>query len=410
MIRFLVGRLIGAVVALWVIVTISFFLMRFAPGGPFDQERELPPTVKANRWLLYNMGNEVVAPEPGVVTRLGDVEVGQAYEGGTFLATVRSEGPVRIGLASLEGVAPREYRFVMPNDGSLEALPLAVGDTLPGGARIAVVPKTGWEQYFDSIGSYIQLDFGVTFTSEGERTVSEELARAFPISMELGLYSLFFAVLFGTAIGLVAGLRQNTWVDYTSMSGAMLGISVPTMVSGPILIYLFVLGADGFICGAGGLWEQCLPYGGWEPPAGSSASAWQYRVLPVMTLSLVYMAYFARLTRGGMLEVIRSDYIRTARAKGLRDRRVVTHHALKGAILPTVTFLGPAMASIVTGSVVVERVFGIPGLSEYFITPALNRDYPMVLGVVVVYSALLILMNILVDIAYTFLDPRVTYD
>jgi len=382
MLRFLVKRIFGALITLWLIVTASFFLMRFAPGSPFDQERELAASVKANRWLLYGMGNEVTTPVAGRITSVADPEIGADYDEGTWLAT-------------LEDADGTEHRFEMPNDGSLEALPVSVGLDLPEGGRIAVVSKTPWQQYTSSIGRYITLDFGVTFTSGGERTVMEELSHAFPISLELGVYALIFALILGVTLGLLAGLRQNTWVDYTAMSGAMLGISIPTMVSGPLLIAIFVIGLG---------W---LPYGGWDPPAGSEWSAFSYRILPVITLGLVYTAYFARITRGGMLEVIRSDYIRTARAKGLSDRRVVTRHALKGAVLPTVSFLGPAMARIVTGSVVVERVFGIAGLSEYFVKPAIDRDYPLVLGTVVIYSALLILMNLLVDIAYTFLDPRV---
>lgn len=395
MLRFILGRLVGAVFVLWIIVTITFFLMRFAPGGPFDQERELPPNVKANRWLLYDMGVEVATPEPVTITDVAPLEVGAEYPAGTYLATGTAEGPLSVGLMRLDGVPKRTYRFLLPNDGTLEALPVTQDAELPAFGRVAVVPKTSTQQYFDAIGNYAQLDFGVTFTSEGERTVSEELARAFPISMQLGLVALALAILIGVTIGLVAGLKQNTWIDYTAMSGAMIGISVPSMVLGPTLIAIFVLGLG---------W---LPYGGWDPSPGSEWATWQIRLLPIVTLALTYAAPFARITRGGMLEVIRSDYIRTARAKGLGETRVVTRHALKGALLPTVSYLGPATARILTGSVVVERVFGIAGLSEFFVTPALNRDYPMVLGVVVVYSVLLIFLNLVVDIAYTFLDPRV---
>ena len=383
MLRFIARRLFGAALALWVIVTLSFFLMRFAPGGPFDEERQLAPAAKANRWLAYGMGLELTTPEPAVVVAVADLRLGREYPEGTWLATLRPTAPG----------AP-ERRVAMPHDATLEDLPLTAGATLPAGARLAVVPKTGWQQYVDAIGRYLVLDFGVTFSSAGERTVAEEIARALPISLELGLWALAFALLLGVTLGLLAGLRQNTWVDYTAMSGAMLGISIPTMVTGPLLIAVFVLGLG---------W---LPYGGWDPPAGSPWSPFAYRVLPVVTLGLVYAAYFARITRGGMLEVIRADYIRTARAKGLSERQVVLRHALKGALLPTLSFLGPAFARIVTGSVVVERVFGIAGLSEYFVTPALNRDYPLVLGVVVVYSALLLFMNLLVDLAYALLDPR----
>ncbi|MCA9515824.1 MAG: ABC transporter permease subunit, partial [Myxococcales bacterium] len=299
MLRFILGRLVGAVFVLWIIITITFFLMRFAPGGPFDQERELPPNVKANRWLLYNMGVEVATPEPAVVTDVAKLETGEEYPEGTYLATATAAGDLKLGLMTLRDVPPRTYRFTLPNDGTLEALPVTADTELPAFGRIAVVPKTSWQQYLDSVGDYMQLDFGVTFTSEGERTVKEELGRAFPISMQLGLISLALAILIGVTIGLVAGLKQNTWIDYTAMSGAMVGISVPSMVLGPILIAIFVLGLG---------W---LPYGGWDPSPGSEWAAWQIRLLPIITLALTYAAPFARITRGGMLEVIRSDYIRT---------------------------------------------------------------------------------------------------
>lgn len=385
MLRFILNRLMGAVIVLWVIVSASFFMMRCAPGGPFDEEKALSPNVEANKWTKFGMGDEVVSPVDGTIIKLGAITAGDEYEEDVLLAVVQDA----------QGV---EHNVTMPSDGQVKVFTAELDKAIEAGERVAVIPKPLWDQYLTSLANYAQLDFGVTFTSDGARTVMEELAQAFPISMQLGLFSMFFALLFGISIGLIAGLKQNTLTDYTLMSGAMVGISIPTMVSGPILIAIFVLGL------------QWLPYGGWDPPPGSEWSAWQYRILPVITLGLVYTAYIARLTRGGMLEIIRSDYIRTARAKGLSERQVVTRHALKGAILPTVSFLGPAMAGIVTGSVVVERVFGIAGLSEYFITPALNRDYPMVIGVIVVYSAILVVLNLIVDIAYTFLDPRVSYD
>jgi oligopeptide transport system permease protein len=387
MMRFIAGRLVGALVVLWIIVTLSFFLMRFAPGGPFDADRKLPPNVEANKWLLFGMGVEVVAPVSGTIQALTPLVLQrETYAAGTALATI----------APADGSAP--VVVALPHEGIVVSLGLdpatAVGTAIEKGARLAVVPKPLHLQYVDAIANYVRLDFGVTFMSDGTRAVTDELARALPVSFQLGAMAMIVALLLGIPAGLLAGLRQNTWVDWTVMSSAMVGVSVPTMVSGPLLIGLLALGAGLF------------PVGGWEA-SDDTWSTWQYRVLPVFTLALAYVPTIARLTRGGMLEVIRSDWIRTARAKGVSEFRIVTRHALKGALLPTVSWLGPGVASIVTGSIVVERIYGIPGLSEYFVTPAINRDYPMVIGVIVVYSAILVLLNLIVDIAYTALDPRV---
>ena len=377
MVRFVAGRLLGAVVVLWVIITLSFFMMRFAPGSPFDEDRRLPPAVEANKWLVFDMGEIVAAPAAGIVSLEADLVEGYEYPEGTLIGTVTT---------AAGEVLPIE----MATGGKLVSIDVEEGDQVDAGARLGVIPKSLVVQYVTALGNYARLDFGKTLSSDGQRSVYENLMLGLPKSAELGLYALIFALLFGVSAGLYAGLKQNTRGDYVVMSFSMIGISVPTIVSGPILIMIF------------GLWLGWLPVSGWD--------SWQHKILPVLTLGLVYTASFARLTRGGMLEVVRSDYIRTARAKGLDERRVVTRHALKGAILPTVSFLGPAIARMVSGSVVVEKVFGIPGLAEYFVTPAFNRDYPMVIGVVVLYSLLLIVMNLVVDIAYTFLDPRVSYD
>lgn len=471
MLRFILGRLAGSMVVIWIIVTFSFFLMRFAPGSPFDEDRKLPPAVEANKWIIYDMGKEVLSPHAGIVTAKPELIQGAEYEEGTVLCT-------------LEKADGSTFDVVQDVSGRLVSLLCEPGDEVGEGQRVAVIPKSLFSQYLTSIKNYAMLDFGKTISSDGTRSVSENLALGFPISLELGLWAMIVALILGVGAGLLAGLRNNTWVDYTAMSVAMIGISVPTIVSGPLFIYFFVHGTEWFPFGG---WGEVAPWGllllpigfgiaagvlpklrtlflvlfacslvlhftyvGWETarapiaPAiyalvglGAAAfflpkyralllgmlisiavcyflyAAWpgiSRKVLPILTLGFVYMASFARLTRGGMLEIISSDYIRTARAKGLNERDVVLKHAFKGAFLPTVSFLGPAVARIVTGSIVVERVFSIPGLADYFVVPALNRDYPMVLGVVVVYSALLIFMNLLVDIAYTFLDPRVTYD
>jgi oligopeptide transport system permease protein len=376
MLRFILARLLSSVVVIWTVITLSFLLMRFAPGSPFDADRRLPAQVEANKWIDFGLGEEIVASIDGVVS-LGPVVEGAQYAEGVLICT----------LTGSDGVV---VQVPMTTAGKLVTLGVRDGDVVEADQRLAVVPKPMLDQYLSSLIRYATLDFGVTISSEGQRTVWENLTAALPISMELGLWALVLALLLGVGSGLLAGLKQNTWIDHTVMSAAMVGLSVPTIVSGPLFIVIFVYELEWF------------RYGSWE--------TWQDKVLPIVTLGLVYTASFARLTRGGMLEVIRSDYIRTARAKGLSERTVVMRHALKGAMLPTVSYLGPAIARIVTGSIIVERVFGLPGLGEFFITPALNRDYPMVLGVVVLYAMLLVLMNLLVDIAYTFLDPRVSYE
>lgn len=218
-------------------------------------------------------------------------------------------------------------------------------------------------------------------------TVGELIRTSFPVSLTLGLLAMAFALVAGVSAGIVGALRQNTIWDYATMSVALIGISVPNFVLGPILILIFSLGL------------------GWFPPARWEGPSTM--VLPALTLGAAYAAYIARLTRAGMLEVISSDFVRTAHAKGLSERQVVLRHALKGGLLPVVTFLGPAMASIITGTVVIEKIFQVPGLGYYFVQSALDRDYSMVLGVVTFYAAILMFMNLMVDIAYTYLDPRV---
>jgi len=386
MLRFIFIRLLGGVATLFIIVTLSFFLMRFAPGSPFDEDRKLPPQVEANKWIWYGMGEEIVSPVAGIITVMGQDDEGRdLIQGADYLS-----GQVLATITPADGSEPTLVE--MPGDGKLVALAVKVGAKVEAGDRIAVVPKPLFMQYIDTLWNYIQGNFGRTISSDGEREVWENIELALPVSLELGFWALLLAMILGVAAGLFAGLKQNTWGDYTVMSVSMIGISVPTIVSGPIFIAIFILGMP----------ELGFRLGEWETV--------QDRILPVLTLSLVYVASFARLTRGGMLEIIHSDYIRTARAKGIPETQVVTRHALKGAILPTVSYLGPAAARIITGSVVVEAVYNLPGLATYFIAPALARDYPMVLGVVVLYSILLITMNLVVDIAYTFLDPRVTYD
>ena len=304
MARYLVRRLIGFPSVLLVVVTASFFIMRLAPGGPFDMERALPEAVRTNIEARYHL----------------------------------DESPAR--------------------------------------------------QYVRYLSDVLRGDLGPSFRYP-DRTVNELLALGFPVSVTLGVCALSLARAGGGAAGVVAAIRHNRWVDYLTMSFALGGVSVPNFVLGPLLILVFAL------------WLGWLPVAGW--------GTWRHLVLPSVTLAAFYTAYVARLARAGMLEVILQDWVRTARAKGLREAVVVTRHALPGALLPVVSYLGPAAARALTGSVVVETIFGIPGVGRYFIQSALNRDYTMVLGTVVFFSGLLIAFNLIVDCLYAYLDPRVTY-
>jgi oligopeptide transport system permease protein len=300
--RYILRRLAGFVPVLFVIVTCSFFLMRLAPGGPFDQERALPAQVRANIEAKYHLDEPV------------------------------------------------------------------------------------WRQYVRYLGDVARGDLGPSFRYP-DRSVTELLALGLPVSLTLGACALLVAVGIGGTAGILAGLRRNTLLDHLTMSLALGGISVPNFVLGPLLMLVFAVGL------------------GWLPVAGWGT--WAHLVLPSVTLGAFYAAYVARLTRAGMLEVVGQDFIRTARSKGLREAAVVLRHALPNAALPVVTYLGPASAAVLTGSVVVENIFSIPGVGRYFVGSALNRDYTMVLGTVVLYSGILVLLNLVVDVLCAYLDPRI---
>ncbi|MFP5358799.1 MAG: oligopeptide ABC transporter permease OppB [Gammaproteobacteria bacterium] len=304
MLRFAAMRLLTAVPTLLLLVTAAFFMMRAAPGGPFDSERVLAPEVQKQLEAAYHLD---------------------------------------------------------------ESLP---------------------QQYLRYLGSLLQGDLGPSFQYAGFN-VNELIAAGFPVSLQLGLLAMLLALLVGVSAGIYAALHQNRLPDYTVMTLAMTGISIPNYVVAPLLILLFAITLG---------W---LPAGGWE--AGSLAN----RVLPVIALALPQIAYIARLTRGSMIEVLRQNFIRTARAKGLPERVVLLRHALRPALLPVLSYLGPAAAGIITGSVVIEQIFGIPGLGRYFVQGALNRDYTLVMGVVIFYGVLIVLFNFLVDLLYGVLDPRV---
>jgi oligopeptide transport system permease protein len=244
-------------------------------------------------------------------------------------------------------------------------------------------------QYGRTIGNIARGDFGISLRYLGQ-PVNDILFSALPVSATVGSLAYLLALVVGIPAGVLAAMRQNSKVDYSSMAAAMAGISIPNFVLGPALVMIFALTLF------------------WFPPAlweGFSVNL----IMPVVTLSAMYMAYVARLTRSGMLEVLRSNYIRTARAKGLSERQVLLRHALRGGLLPVVSFSGPALALLVTGTVVVERIFALPGLGNYFINANLNRDEPLIIGIVAFTSIAILLFNLAIDILYGLLDPRVRY-
>ncbi|HEY5566826.1 MAG TPA: ABC transporter permease subunit [Gammaproteobacteria bacterium] len=245
-------------------------------------------------------------------------------------------------------------------------------------------------QYGRMLANTVRGDFGNSLRYQ-DQTVNEILRASLPVSASIGLAAYLLALAVGLGVGIVSAVRQNTRVDYAAMGFAMVGISLPNFVLGPILVLAFALSLY------------------WLPPARWEGFWSLHTILPVITLSLVYMAYIARLSRSGMLEVLRSNYIRTAEAKGLTQRAVVVRHGLRGGLLPVVSFSGPALALLIGGTVVVERIFALPGLGQYFINANLNRDEPLIIGIVAFVSIAVLLFNLIVDIAYAFLDPRVRY-
>ena len=248
------------------------------------------------------------------------------------------------------------------------------------------VDKSGSDWLLAYLGGLFKGDLGPSFKAQG-RTVNDLIGAAFPISLALGLLALFLAMGIGIPAGFLAGLRQNSFLDYASMFLALIGIALPTFVIGSFLLLALVF------------YNDVLPVGGWGTV--------QQLFMPALTLSAPFAAYIARLARTGVLEVIHEDYIKTARAKGLPPSEVVLKHLIRGAILPVVSYLGPAAAAIITGSFVVEKLFRIPGMGTHFVNSALNKDYSMILGVVVIYATLVVIFNLIVDIIYALLDPRV---
>lgn len=305
MLRFVLARLLQAIPVLFVVMVVTFVLIRQAPGGPFDTEKAVSPYVLEKLNQRYNL-----------------------------------DAPVH-------------------------------------------------QQFIDYLGNALTGDFGPSFKYP-TRSVSEMIFTGLPVTVELAINAIIVALFIGISAGLLASLRPNTALDYIPMSTAMAGICMPSFLLGPLLVLLF------------GIWLEWLPVSGWGYSVGD-------KVLPSITLGAAYAAYIARLTRGGMLDVLSQDYIRTARAKGTPEYKIIFKHALRGGLLPVVSFLGPAVAGLLSGSFVVETIFQIPGLGRFYVQAAFNRDYTMIMGTTIFFSVLIIMFNLLSDILAVWLNPRLSY-
>lgn len=302
MATFLLRRILTIIATLWVLATLTFFLLRIVPGGPFDSDKALPPEIKANVEAKFGLDK-----------------------------------------------------------------PLPV-------------------QYLNYLKGLATLEFGPSFKYEG-RTVTEIIADTLPTSVELGCYSILLSVLIGLPLGILSAYKQNTWLDFSAMFMAVAGISLPSYFVGAILIYIFALQLN------------------WLPPA--LWDDWLSKILPVVTLGTRPASLIARLTRAALLESIRSDYVRTARAKGLSESKVILKHALRNSLIPVITLLGPLCAFVLTGTFVIEYIFAIPGMGKYFIDAVTNRDYPLIMGVTMVFGFALVMANLIVDFCYALVDPRI---
>ncbi len=302
MLSFLAKRLLTILATLVVLATLTFFLMRIVPGGPFDSDKALPPEIKANVEAKFHLNEPL------------------------------------------------------------------------------------WKQYGNYMWGLCKLDFGPSYKYVG-RTVGEIIAESLPTSMEVGAYSILLALLIGLPLGILSAYKQNTWVDFSSMFFAVAGVSAPSYFVAAILIYVFCLQLDWF---PPALWED-----------------WKSAILPTITLGMRPAALIARLTRASLLESLRSDYVRTARAKGVSEWNVVMKHALRNSLIPVITLLGPLTAFIITGTFVIEYIFAIPGMGKHFINAVTNRDYPLIMGVTIVFGFVLVLSNLMVDVCYAIIDPRI---
>jgi ABC-type dipeptide/oligopeptide/nickel transport system permease component len=331
---YIVRRILWLFLVLFVVSLITFVMEHSVPGGPFDKEKKLSADIQANLNAKYHLDDPLYKQ---YLDYLNDVIVPRLSTG--------KAGPASVS---------EDY-----------LIDFNVGDV-----------RFQW------------MNFGPTYSSRG-RSVSDIFRQQLPVSAQLGVLALSIAVLIGIPLGIVAALKQNTLWDYLGMSVAIFGVSVPVIVLGPLLIWIFAVSLDWF------------PPSGWGQP--------NQMILPSFALGLGSSAIIARLTRAALLQVVREDFIRTARAKGLQERAVIIRHALKNSMIPVITILGPLFAALVTGTFVTETIFGIPGMGRFFVTSIGNRDYPVIMGTILLYAVFLVVANLVVDIIYAWLDPRIKY-
>jgi ABC-type dipeptide/oligopeptide/nickel transport system permease component len=351
MTQYIIRRMLWNGVVLLAISVITFTLMHAVPGGPFDKEKALPQEIIDNLNKRYHLDEPLYKQYALYVKEIMIPKI--------------SETPPGVSL----------------EDDALFSIKVGEGS---------------WFKW---------MNFGPSYKSRS-RTVNDIFRDQLPISIQLGLMALAVSLLIGMPLGIMAALKQNTVWDYLGMSVAIFGVSVPVIVLGPIMVWIF------------GVTLQWLPPTGWgaKPPfilgfipRPPYIPFFQHAIMPAVALGMVSSAIIARLTRASLLQVTREDYIRTARAKGLKENKVVTRHALRNSLIPVVTILGPLFAALLTGTFVTEMIFGIPGMGKYFVTSITNRDYPVIMGTVLLYAVFLVLANLIVDIMYAFLDPRIRY-
>ena len=349
--QYIARRLVYLVLVLFAVSAITFGLMHAVPGGPFNSNKSLPPEIIANLEKHYNLDSPLIVQYADYL-----------YE--VMVPHITSEMPTN---------AIEDDYLITVNIGSI------------------------WIKW---------MNFGPSYKSR-IRNVNDIFREQLPISMQLGLMAILVAIVIGVPLGIVAALKQNTIFDYLGMSIAIFGASVPVIVFGPLMVWVF------------GVTLKWLPPTGWGSeapfflgflPKNIGWDYFKYAIMPAFSLGLGESALIARLTRASLLQVIHEDYIRTARAKGITEKRIVLKHAIKNSLLPVITVLGPLLASLLAGTFVTETIFGIPGMGKYFVTSITNRDYPVIMGVILAYAIFLVFANLIVDLTYKLIDPRIKYD
>ena len=349
--RYVARRLLWLIVVLFAVSLITFTLMHAVPGGPFAREKALPQEILDNLNKRYHLDEPL---------------------------------PMQYARYISEILIPK-----------ISSLPPGVStqDDAVFNIKLGAV----WLKW---------MNFGPSYASRA-RSVNDIFRDNLPVSFQLGVMALTLSVIIGVPLGILAALKQNTFWDYFGMSIAIFGVSVPVIVLGPMMVAIFAV-ALGWFPATG--WGAQPPFTMFFFPSTVNPDYFRRAALPVIALGLGSMAIIARLTRATLLQVIREDYIRTARAKGLAERVIIVRHALKNALIPVITVLGPLFAALVTGTFVTETIFGIAGMGRYFVTSITNRDYPVIMGTILLYAFLLVIANLFVDLAYAWMDPRIRYE